>query len=332
MGRWSSNMQTILLPELPKIIKKSGNRAVIEIAACYPGYGMTIGNALRRVLLSSLPGSAITAIKIKGVSHEFVTVPGVMENATLISLNLKQVRFKMFGEGPVRITLSKKGPGKVVAGDIQSTSDLEVANPDLHIATLTSVDTSFEMELEVERGLGYVPVEEHRREKVEVGLIALDALFSPIRRVMYDVANMRVGDRTDFNRITFDIETDGTMSPEDAFNRSVQILVDQFSRLKEFHTETAEVSVEPKETLLGGLKEETGSSAAEAADSTGLIGDLGLKTRITHILEEGGIKSIADITSKTEEELLALEGLGEKAVKDIKKVIGRKGLTLTEKQ
>ncbi|MDP3963242.1 MAG: DNA-directed RNA polymerase subunit alpha [bacterium] len=325
-------MQTILLPESPKVVKKSPMHAVIEIAACYPGYGMTIGNALRRVLLSSLPGAAITAVKVKGVPHEFVTIPGVMENATLIALNLKQVRFKMFSEGPVRVTLSKKGPGKVVAGDIQVTSDMEVANPDLHLATLTSSDSSIEMELEVERGLGYVPVEEHRREKVEVGLIALDATFSPIRRVTYDVANMRVGDRTDFNRITFNIETDGTMAPEEAFSRSVQILVEQFDRLKELHTEGAEAM--PAESAVHSVEaaSETMDTDAVGEADGGSIGDMGLKTRIANILEEGGMKTVADIAAKTEEELLGLEGLGDKAVKDIKKVIGRKGFTLTEKQ
>lgn len=328
-------MQTILLPEPPKVIKKSANRATIEIGGCHPGYGMTLGNALRRVLLSSLPGVAITAVKIKGVPHEFVTMPGVMENATILMLNLKQIRFKMFGEGPARVTLSKKGMGTVTAGDIQTSSDFEVANPDLHLATLTAPDASLEMELEVERGLGYVPVEEHRREKVEVGLVAIDAHFSPIRRVTYTVDNMRVGERTDFNRIVFDIETDSTMAPEDAFSQAVQILVDQFNRLKDLETQTGDAAGSAAERAeqaeSPGDSQGASVPSVAAAGESGSLDVLGLKTRITNILEDAGIKTLDALARKTEAELLALEGLGEKAVKDIKKTIGRKGLTLAEK-
>ncbi|MDO8558095.1 MAG: DNA-directed RNA polymerase subunit alpha [bacterium] len=329
-------MQIILLPEPPKIVKKKGNRAQIHITGCSPGYGMTLGNALRRVLLSSLPGAAITGIKIKGVSHEFVAIPGVMEDATILMLNLKQVRFLMHAEeGTFRVTLSKKGKGEVKAGDIQTSSDLEVANPELHLATLTSGDAELEMELEVEKGLGYVPVEEHRREKVEVGLIALDALFSPIKRVNYEVENMRIGDRTDFNRIRFDIETDGTMSPEAAFSRAVEILVEHFERLRELRGADALIDVAGAESSQEGMGPKGETEKLQGVSSSteeGGIADLKLKTRIAHALETAHLRTIQDITAKTEDELLATEGLGEKAVKEIKKAIGKMGLTLAEKK
>jgi DNA-directed RNA polymerase subunit alpha len=327
-------MQTILLPEPPRVVNKSGNRASIEISGCYPGYGMTLGNAMRRVLLSSLPGSAITGMRITGVPHEFVAIPGVMEDVTLILLNLKQVRFKMHVDGPIRVTLNKKGAGEVKAGDIQTTSDLEVTNPDLHIASLTSPDANLEMELDVEKGLGYVPVEEHRREKVEVGLIALDALFSPVKRINYEVENMRVGERTDFNRIRFDIETDGTMSPEEAFTRAVNILLEHFEALKnlqEVAAATEETSV--AEDLAKAFKsspEEAKVEMPSALDEK--VENLDLKARITNALIEAKVNTVGDIVSKTEIELLATEGIGAAAVKEIKKAIGKRGFTLTEQR
>lgn len=325
-------MQSILLPEAPKVIKKEGNRAQIHITGCSPGYGMTLGNAVRRVLLSSLPGAAITAIKINGVPHEFVAIPGVMEDVTMLMLNLKQVRFRMYTQAsPVRIMLSKKGKGEVRAGDIQVTSDLEVANPDLHLATLTSSDAALDMELEVAKGLGYVPVEEHRREKVEVGLIALDALFSPIKKVNYDVENMRVGDRTDFNRVRFDIETDGTMSPEEAFSQAVQILVEQFERLRELQGTGVAADDGLFAVQKNSLEEAEAMPSGEALAGTGLA-ELKLKTRVVNALTSAGLTSAQDISAKTEEELLTIGGLGEKAVKEIKKAIGKMGLTLAEKK
>lgn len=324
-------MQTILFPDSPRIVKKVGNRAEIEIAGCAPGYGVTLGNAIRRVLLSSLPGAAITAVNIGGVQHEFTALTGVLEDVVMITLNLKQVRFRMHTDLPVRVALSKKGAGEVRAGDIAATSDLEVANPSLHIATLTSPDAKLEMELEVSRGIGFVPVEEHRREKVEVGLIALDALFSPIRRVNYEVENMRVGERTDFNRIRFDIETDGTMSPEDAFAHAVAILMDHFSCLKNLSAADDAVGRVEDSAQKSVTMEDTGESAGGSQEKTASIDELKLKTRVAHALQTAHIRTVAAVAAKTEEELLAIEGLGEKTVKDIKKALGKFGLTLAEK-
>ena len=224
------NMETIiLLPRTPKIIKKGENRATFEIENCYPGYGMTLGNAIRRVLLSSLPGAAVTSVKIKGVEHEFSTVPHVLEDAIQIILNLKQIRFKKDSEGPVTLILKAKGEKKVKASDIKLTSDIEIVNKDACIANLTDKKAELDIEIEVDSGLGYIPVEQRKKEKLSIGSIAVDAVFSPIRRVNYEVENMRVGDKTDFNRLKVNIETDGSIKPEEAFSKAIQILVDHFS-------------------------------------------------------------------------------------------------------
>ena len=221
----------VQLPEQVKILKKEGNRASFEISPLMPGYGATIANPLRRVLLSSLEGAAVTAIKIKGVDHEFTTVPGVMEDIIQIILNVKRIRFKLFSEGPVKISLSVKGEKEVTAADIKTTSDVEVINPDQHIATLTDKKADFEMELDIEKGIGYVPVEQRQKDKLAIGVIAVDAIFSPVRMVNFTVENVRVGQRIDFNKIVMDIETDGSIEPEEALKRASEIIVKHFETI-----------------------------------------------------------------------------------------------------
>lgn len=243
---------TILLPKQAKIIKKEENRAVFEIENCYPGYGLTLGNTFRRVLLSSLPGAAVTAVKIKNADHEFSTVPHVLEDVIQIILNLKQIRFKFHSQEPVILTLKAKGEKKVKASDIKLTSDVEIINKDAHIATLTDKKAELEMEIEVDSGLGYVPTEQRTKEKLSVGYIAIDAIFSPVRKVNYEVENMRVGGRTDFNKLRIDMETDGSISPEEAFQKAAQILVDHFDlfvgeKKEEVKKEKKEGKVQPKE-------------------------------------------------------------------------------------
>jgi len=223
----------IPLPQKPKILKKEKNKAVFEIEALYPGYGVTIGNSLRRVLLSSLEGAAVTQMKIKGVSHEFSTIPGVLEDVVTIMLNLKQLRFKMIGKEPQKATLSVKGEREVKGSDFKLPAQLELVNPDCHIATLTSKNAKLEMEILVEKGVGYLPRERKRKEKLEIGVIPVDAIFTPVKRVAMRTENMRVGERTDFDRLFLEIETDGTISPKEAFLKACQILIDQFSFLKE---------------------------------------------------------------------------------------------------
>ncbi len=219
----------ILLPKPVKITKKAEDHAIFEIENCYPGYGMTLGNAFRRALISSLPGTAVTSVKIQGVEHEFSTIPNVLEDLVQIMLNLKELRFRLNSEGPVTLTLKAKGEKKVKASDIKVTSDIEIVNKDAYIATLTDKKAKLDMEIEVDSGLGYVPVEQRKQGKLPIGHIAVDALFSPIKRVSYEVENMRVGDRTDFNKLKLDIETDNSITPEQAFNRAAKVLVNHFN-------------------------------------------------------------------------------------------------------
>ena len=237
-------MQQIALPSKPKYTEIDQNHGKFEIGGCYPGYGSTLGNALRRVLLSSLPGAAARSVKIKGVSHEFSTVPGVMEDVVQIILNLKQVRFRSHSDEPVTVTLKSKGEGVVTGKDIKCPSSVEVVNPDQVIATVTDKKTDFEMDIVVDRGLGYVAIESREDEEREIGEIAIDAIYTPVKRVNYEVENMRVGKRTDYDKITLEVMTDGTLSPEEAFAQSVSILVEQFSVLL---SDTAEVKEETKE-------------------------------------------------------------------------------------
>jgi DNA-directed RNA polymerase subunit alpha len=240
-------MQKFSLPQQPKIIKKEGNSAIIEIDSLYPGYGTTLGNALRRVLLSSIPGSAITTVRIAGVDHEFSTMSGVLEDVIHILLNLKQIRFKLYKEEGVTIKLSVKGEKKVTAGDFKvSGGEIEIVNPDLYIATLTDKKSSLEIEAEVSPGVGYEPIERRRKDKLQVGSIAVDAIYTPIRKIKFSVENMRVGDRTDFNKLVFDIETDGSIKPEVAFKKGVDILDEHVKILGEIEIQEEEPVVEVK--------------------------------------------------------------------------------------
>jgi DNA-directed RNA polymerase subunit alpha len=211
----SENKQ-VLLPSKPRIVSEEGFSGAYEIDGLYPGYGHTLGNSLRRIILSSLSGVAITSIKIAGVDHEFSSVPGVKEDVINLILNLKKVRIKMLTDEPQTIELNIKGIKEVTAGDIQIPGQVEILNPELYIASLGSKTADLSIEMRIEKGLGYVPKEVLQKDRTEIGHIALDAIFSPIRRVNYEVENMRVGDRTDFNKLKIFIETDGTITPNEA--------------------------------------------------------------------------------------------------------------------
>lgn len=279
---------------------------------------MTLGNALRRVLLSSLPGAAVTGVKIKGVSHEFSTINGVFEDVLQIVLNLKQLRFKMHVDEPVKITLSAKGEKEVDASFIKTPSDVEIVNKDCHIAALTDKKAELEMEIQVEKGMGYVPTEQQRKEKLEVGMIAVDAIFTPIRKVNYEVENMRVGDKTNYNRLIIDIETDGTITPEQAFQRAVEILVEHFKVLS--------VSLEKKSAVKKAAKTE-----AEAGDAKKIpIEELKISVRTINALTNASVKTVGGLTKKSREDILALEGMGEKGLKEIERALGKLGLGLKE--
>jgi len=223
----------IPLPIKPKLIKQEKNKAIFEIEALYPGYGVTMGNSLRRVLLSSLAGAAVTQMKIKNVPHEFSTIPGVLEDVIQIMLNLKQLRFKVYTTEPQKATLKVKGEKKVKGSDFEIPSQLELVNKDCPIANLTSKKAELEIEIQIETGIGYSPREARKKEKLEIGTIPLDAIFTPVRRVAFRVENMRVGERTDFDRLFLELETDGTILPEDAFYQASEILLKHFSLFAE---------------------------------------------------------------------------------------------------
>jgi len=221
----------ISLPEKFKAISEKDNIGVFEISPLYPGYGMTIGNSIRRVLLSSLSGAAITSIKIKGVDHEFSAMEGVQEDVLEIIRNLKQVRFRVFSDEPVKLTIEKSGEGIITAKDIKITSDVEIANPDQVIVTVTAKGTKFIAELEVENGVGFLPVEMRQKDKLAVGVIAIDAVFNPVKRSNYEIENIRVGQRTDYNKIVLTVETDGTITPHDALLQATNLLLDHLNSI-----------------------------------------------------------------------------------------------------
>lgn len=305
----------ISLPLQPKIIEKKGNRARFEIRALYPNYGVTIGNSLRRVLLSSLSGAAVTQVKIKGVEHEFSTIPGALEDMITIMLNLKQLRFKIFTDEPQRGFLRVKGEKKVLGSDFQLPSQVELVNKNFLIATLTDKKSELEMEIQIEKGLGYVSRELRKKEKLEIGKITLDAVFTPIRNVSFHVENMRVGERTDFDRLILEVETDGTITPEWAFYRASEILNQHFTMFSQAF-KPKEVYPVKKEEKIEKLKVK--------------VEDLKFSIRTKNALLKNNIKTISGILRKSEENLLKLEGMGKKGVKEIKKVLKKLNLELKQ--
>jgi len=319
----------ISLPSVPKIVSEEGNRAVIEIENLYPGYGHTAGNALRRALLSSLKGAVVTAVKIDGVGHEFSTIEGVMEDVTDLTLNLKQLRFRLHEDGPFTISLSAGGEREITGKDFKMPSQAELVTPDVHIATLTSKKSHLGIEGTVEAGFGYVPVDEKTKEKVEVGTIALDAAFSPVRHVNYEVENMRVGDRTDYNRLRLVIETDGSLSPREAFTRASEILNDQFTALRggfaepEAHEFGAEEAQKTEDKALP-----LGKGAETDAAFKIKIDELKLSSRTLNVLREAGIKTVGGLSRKRTSTLGEVKGVGDKGIQEIKKALGNLGITL----
>ena len=306
----------IPLPKQLKIIEKKDNWAVFKIEALYPGYGVTIGNALRRVLLLSLQGAAITQVNIKGVPHEFSTMPGVLEDVISILLNLKQLRFKVYSDEPERAVLSVKGEKEVKGSDFKLPTQLSLVNKDAHIATLTSKKSELEIEILVKKGFGYEPVEQRKKEKLEIGQIALDAIFTPVRKVSFAVENVRVEERTDFDSLKLEIETDGSITPEQALSQASDILVKHFSLFVDIFGEKEKVKKTKPET-------------ADKEDSTKMkIEDLGLSGRTLNVLLKNNLKTLGGLSRKTEAQILGLEGMGEAGLKEIKKILKKKGVEL----
>ena len=235
------------LPESVKVIKKEGNRATFEIGPLMPGYGPTIANPLRRVLLSSLEGSAVTSVKISGIDHEFTAIPNILEDVIQVVLSLKQLRFKSYSPEPIIVKLEAKGEKAVTGADIILHSDVELINPGQHICTITNKKGAIDMELTIQRGRGYLSTEQREKEKLPIGVIAIDAIFSPVRLVNFSIDDVRVGDRIDFHRITMEIETDGSVQPEFAIQEASRILKEHFDLISQIRVPEAEEKPEKSE-------------------------------------------------------------------------------------
>jgi len=312
----------IPLPLSPKVIQKKKNQAVFEVEGLYPGYGVTIGNALRRVLLSSLQGASVVEVKIKGVPHEFSTIPGVLEDVITILLNIKNLRFRIFEGDSQKVQLKVKGEGEVKGSDFKCPSQIKLINSDLHIATITDKKTELEIELKIERGIGYIPKDKMQTKKTEIGAIAVDAIFTPIRNVNFQVDNMRVGDRTDFDKLSLQIETDGTITPEESFFEACDILIKHFNIIFQ-----GQAGQEQKEQ--SGKKE----FAEGEEDATKLVvEDLKLTGRTLNALLNNGIKTVGGIVRKSEKSLSELDGMGDKAITEIKRKIKKLGLELKSEE
>ena len=308
--------------QVPKIVHEEVDerRGIFVIEPLDRGFGYTFGNSLRRVLLSSLEGAAVTSVKIEGVAHEFTTIPGVREDVTDIVLNLKNLICRLYGDSPeIEVRLSKKGPGPVTAGDLEAPADLELLNPELEIAHLSDRG-KLELTLTIGRGRGYVPAELNRGPEHTIGVIPVDSIFSPVRRVSYDVEAARVGQRTDYDKLRIDITTDGSIDPREAIAQAAEILIRQLAIFTD---------VEKIEGL-------TQVSAAEAVAETTVahgmenfpIEELELGVRSYNCLKRVGIETIGDLVSKTDVELGAMPNFGKKSIEEVKETLAAHGLTL----
>ncbi len=305
-------LEEIILPQIKKE-KETDFQGKFVIEPLYPGYGTTLGNSLRRVLLSSLPGAAIVSVKIEGVQHEFSTIPGVKEDVVEIILNLKQLRLKLFKDEPVKLTLEAKGKGVVKAKDIKEHPDVEIVTPELVIATLESPNAKLSMELKAEKGRGYVPVEQIEKGRPEINEIFLDAIYSPIKKVAYFVENTRVGKMTNFDKLTIELETDGTIKPSEALVEASKILVDHFMLISgEKKVEIQEPKEKEKE-----VKEELLEAPIEELD---------FSTRTLNALLKNGIKVTKQLLELTEEDFKKLKGFGAKAKEEVLEKLKELGL------
>lgn len=317
--------KNIALPSKPRIVNEEEFSGIYEIDGLFPGYGHTLGNSLRRIILSSLSGAAVTQIKIDGVEHEFSTISGVKEDVITILLNIKRLRLKLHGDEPQTVTIKKSGAGVVTAADIEAPSQVEILNPDQPICELTAKSAKFEAELTIEHGLGYVAREILQKEKMDIGAIALDAVFTPIRRANYEVENMRVGDRTDYNRLRVTIETDGTLTPREALEKSIEIMIHQLKAIIGFQEEVMETPAEE-----AAVEAEEAATEPDPDALKTRIETLDLSTRTAGALEEASIRTVGGLVRKKKDDILALDGLGPKGLEEIEEVLKGMGLSLSE--
>ena len=308
--------------QVPKIVHEevTEERGIFEIEPLDRGFGYTFGNSLRRVLLSSLEGAAVTSVKIEGVAHEFTTLKGVREDVTDIILNLKSLTCLLHGESPeVEVRLEKKGPGVVKASDIEAPADLEILNPDLEIANLSDKGR-LEITLTIGRGRGYVPAEMNRGPEHTIGVIPIDSIFSPVRRVAYEVEAARVGQRTDYDKLTLDVTTDGSVSPRDAIAEAAEILMRQLA----IFTDIDKVIPFP-----GGEEPEPDGPDYQGMENFP-IEELELGVRSYNCLKRVGIETIGDLVSKTETELAAIPNFGKKSIEEVRETLAAHGLRLRD--
>jgi DNA-directed RNA polymerase subunit alpha len=308
--------------QVPRITHEevTEERGIFVIEPLDRGFGYTFGNSLRRVLLSSLEGAAVTSVKIEGVAHEFTTLKGVREDVTDVILNLKNLVCLLHGESPeVEVRLEKKGPGVVKASDIEAPADLEILNPDLEIANLSDKGR-LEVTLTIGRGRGYVPAELNRGPEHTIGVIPVDSIFSPVRRVSYEVEAARVGQRTDYDKLTLDVTTDGSVAPRDAIAEAAEILIRQLAIFTDLDK-------------IEGIREEA-EAEAEAPQAHGMenfpIEELELGVRSYNCLKRVGIETIGDLVSKTETELAAIPNFGKKSIEEVRETLQAHGLTLRD--
>jgi len=307
--------------QIPRIVHEEADehRGVFVIEPLDRGFGHTFGNSLRRVLLSSLEGAAVTAVKIEGVAHEFTTLPGVREDVTDIILNLKNLIVRLHGSSPeIEVYIAKKGAGPVTAADIEAPADLEILNPELELANLDAKG-KLEMTLTIGRGRGYVPAEMNRGPETTIGVIPIDSIFSPVRRVAYEVEAARVGQRTDYDKLVLDVTTDGSIDPRDAIAQAAEILIRQLAIFTDIDK-------------IEGFGEAAAEVAAEAPVTHGMenfpIEELELGVRSYNCLKRVGIETIGDLTSKSENELVAIPNFGRKSIEEVRAALAQHGLTL----
>ena len=308
--------------EKPKIERIDDNNDIgygkFVVEPLERGYGITLGNSLRRVLLSSLPGAAITSVKIDGVLHEFSTIPGVVEDTTEIILNLKKLAMKIHSDEPQTLVVSADGPGEVKAGDIKLPADVEILNPDLHLATLEE-DAKLYMELNATNGSGYVPAERNKETGQPIGIIPVDSLFSPIRRVNYKVEDTRVGQHTDYDKLTLEVWTDGSIHPDEAISLGAKILSKHLSLFINLTEKVADVEI---------LDEKEEDDKAKVLEMS--IEELDLSVRSYNCLKRAGINTVQELTQKTEEEMMKIRNLGKKSLEEVNNKLKELNLSLRD--
>lgn len=321
----------IILPSQFTTVSETDTHGVYEIGGLYPGYGHTLGNSLRRVIYSSLPGVAVTQVLISGVDHEFSTFPGMKEDVLNLVLNIKKLRARLVGVDEATVELKVKGPKVVTAADITTTASVEIVNTSEYLCELTD-KVSLDLTITFTTGIGFVTRDAVRREKLPAGTIVLDSVFSPLKRVSYEVDNMRVGDRTDYNSLRLAIETDGTISPRFALEESLRTMIAQLRAIANLREEEFVVTAtEQSVTDFGSLEDLHSDEDDSAADVLKTrIDSLNLSTRVMNALSEANIRTLGGLVRKSEEDLLSLEGFGAKGLDEVKEILTRFDLKLKD--